>query len=80
MGVCFRTVNELTSSGPNPARNQKCKPELRARKLTCPKKIMPEKISKVKLDLKNLSMLPSYFDYIFMNIFLWIQDKKHIQA
>ena len=26
---------------------------------------MPEKKTKVKLGLKNLAMLPSYFDYIF---------------
>ena len=29
---------------------------------------MPEKNPKVKLDLKNLAMLPSYFDYIFVNL------------
>ena len=28
--------------------------------------MMPEK-PKVKLDLKNLAMLPSYFDYIFVH-------------
>ena len=27
---------------------------------------MPEKKTKVKLDLKNLAMLPIYFDYIFV--------------
>ena len=29
---------------------------------------MPEKIPKVKLGLKNLAMLSSYFDYIFVHI------------
>ena len=29
---------------------------------------MPEKKTKVKLDLKNLPMLPSYFDYIFVHL------------
>ena len=29
---------------------------------------MPEKKTKVKLDLKNLAMLPSYFDYIFVHL------------
>ena len=29
---------------------------------------MPEKIPKVKLGLKNLAMLPSYFDYIFVHL------------
>ena len=29
--------------------------------------IMPEKNPKVKLGLKNLAMLPSYFDYIFVH-------------
>ena len=29
---------------------------------------MPEKTPKVKLDLKNLAMLPSYFDYIFVHL------------
>ena len=28
---------------------------------------MPEKKTKVKLGMKNLSMLPSYFDYIFVH-------------
>ena len=28
---------------------------------------MPEKKTKVKLGLKNLAMLPSYFDYIFVH-------------
>ena len=28
---------------------------------------MPEKNPKVKLGLKNLAMLPSYFNYIFVN-------------
>ena len=27
---------------------------------------MPEKKTKVKLGLKNLALLPSYFDYIFV--------------
>ena len=27
---------------------------------------MPEKKTKVKLELKNLSMLPDYFDYVFV--------------
>ena len=29
---------------------------------------MPEKKTKVKLGLKNLAMLPSYFDYIFAHL------------
>ena len=29
---------------------------------------MPKKNPKVKLDLKNLAMLPSYFDYYFVPI------------
>ena len=29
---------------------------------------MPEKKTKVKLDLKNLAMLPSYFDYICVHL------------
>ena len=29
---------------------------------------MPEKIPKVKLGLKNLAMLPSYFEYIFVHL------------
>ena len=29
---------------------------------------MPEKNPKVKLDLKNLAMLPSYFDYICVHL------------
>ena len=29
---------------------------------------MPEKKTKVKLNLKNLAMLPSYFDYIFVHL------------
>ena len=28
---------------------------------------MPEKKPKVKLDLKNLTMLPSFFDFIFVH-------------
>ena len=29
---------------------------------------MPEKKTKVKLGLKNLTILPSYFDYIFVHL------------
>ena len=29
---------------------------------------MPEKKTKVKLHLKNLAVLPSYFDYSFMHL------------
>ena len=29
---------------------------------------MPEKNPKVKVDLKNLAMLSSYFDYIFVHL------------
>ena len=29
---------------------------------------MPEKKTKIKLGLKNLAMLPSYFDYMFVNL------------
>ena len=29
---------------------------------------MPEKKNKVKVGLKNLAMLPSYFDYIFVDL------------
>ena len=59
-----RVVNGPTSSGPNPARTRKCKPkpETNLKPKSCPKN------PKVKLGLKNLPMLPSYFDYIFVHL------------
>ena len=52
--VTSRVINGPTSSGPNPKINLKPKP--------CPKK------TKVKLRLKNLTMLPSYFDSVFVHL------------
>ena len=36
---------------------------------------MPEKKTKVKLVLKNLAILPSYFDYIIVHL-----RKKHVSG
>ena len=58
----------MTSSSPNPARARKYKttpspnPKTNLKPKSCPKK------PKVKLDLKNLAMLPSYFDYTFVHL------------
>ena len=49
-----RVANGRTSSGPNPKTN--LKPKLRPKK------------TKVKLGLKNLAMVPSYADYIFVHL------------
>ena len=49
-------VNGATSLGPNPARTRKLIWNLNHAR----------KNSKVKSGLKNLAMLPSYFDYIFL--------------
>ena len=49
-----RIVNGPISPGPNPKTNLKPK--------SCPKN------PKVKLGQKNLAMLPSYFDYIFVHL------------
>ena len=57
----YRVVNGPTSSGPNP--KYKLEPENQ-----CEAQIMPEKKTKVKLDLRNLTMLRSYFDYIFVHL------------
>ena len=51
----IRVVNGPTSSGPN--QNTNLKPKSRRKKKT-----------KVKLGLKNLAMLPSYFEYIFVHL------------
>ena len=57
-----------TSSGPNPARTRKYKPEpgpnpkTNFKPKSCPRK------PKVKLGLKNLAMLPNYFGCIFMHL------------
>ena len=51
---CIRVLKGPTSSGPNLKTNLKPK--------SCPKK------TKVKSGLKNLAMLPSYFDYIFVRL------------
>ena len=65
---CSRVVNGPTILGLNQAQAQKYKPEPGPNPKTifkpksCPKK------PKVKLGLKNLAMLPSYFDYIFVHL------------
>ena len=55
----FRVANGPTSSGPNPKTNFEAQ-------------VMPEKKTKVKLGLKNVSviakLLPSVFDYIFVHL------------
>ena len=60
-----RVVNRPTRSGQNPARTRKYKPEpgpkTNLKPKSCPKK------TKVKFGLKNLAMLPSYFDYILVH-------------
>ena len=70
-----RVVNGPTSSGPNPARTRKYKPEPRPN----PKLIWSPnhtlKNLKVKLGLKNLTMLLSYFDYIFVHLNLKVRLK-----
>ena len=52
--VWLRVVNRPSSSGPNPKINLKPK--------SSPKK------TKVKFGLKNLAMLPNYFDYVFVHL------------
>ena len=54
----LRLVNGPISSGLNPARTPKL---IRSQ-------IMPKKKTKVKLRQKNLAMLSSYFDYIFVHL------------
>ena len=70
-----RVVNGRTSSGPNPAQTRpkpgpnpaRTRPEpgpnskINLKPKSCPKH------PKVKLGLKNLVMLPSYFDFIFVH-------------
>ena len=56
-----------TSLGPNPARTRKYKPEPGPNPKTNLKPKSSPKNPKVKLGLKNLAMLPSYFDYIFVS-------------
>ena len=63
-----RVVNGPTSSGPNSARTRKYKPGLGLNPKTNLKRKSCRKKPKVKLGLKNLAMLPSYFDYIFMHL------------
>ena len=61
-------MNGPTSSGPNPIRTRKYKresglvPKTNLKPKSCSKK------TKVKLGLKNLAMLLSYFDHIFMHL------------
>ena len=68
-----RVVNGPTSSGPNPARNYKPKlgpnPKINLKPKSRPKK------PKVELELKNLAILPSYFDSFFVH-----QDKKYVSG
>ena len=52
---CKRADQFRSEPGPNPKTNLKPK--------SCPKKK-----TKVTLGLKNLAMLPSYFDYIFVHL------------
>ena len=56
--VPARVVNGPTSSGPKPARTRKL--------IWSPNHT--RKKPKVKLSLKNLLMLPSYFDHIFVHL------------
>ena len=56
-----RVLNGPTSSGPNP------NIQARTRKLIKSPNHAQKK-TKVNLGLKNLAMLPSYFDYIFMHL------------
>ena len=56
--MVLRVVNELTSSGPSP---------VRTRKLTWSPNHARKKL-KIKLGLKNLAMLPGYFDYILVHL------------
>ena len=41
---------------------------------------MPEKKTKVKLGLKNLAMLPNYFDYIFVHLRKKITSQARINS
>ena len=58
-----RVVNGPTNSGPNPARIRKYKPEPKTnlKSKSCPKK------RESLIGLKNLAMLPGYFDYILVH-------------
>ena len=61
-------VNGPTSLGRSPARTRKFKPKPDLHpKINLNPKLCP-KNANVKLDLKNLTMLPSYFDYIFVHL------------
>ena len=66
--VSAEFVNWPTSSGPNPVQIRKYKPEPGPNPRTnlklkpCPKK------HEVKLGLKNLATLPSYFEYVFVHL------------
>ena len=65
----YRVVNGPTNPGPNPTRTRKYKPEPGPNPKTNLKpKIVPKKKTKVKLGLKNLATLPSYFDNIFVHL------------
>ena len=74
----IRVVNGPTSSGPNQDRNRTYKPKSGPNPKTnlmpksCPKK------TKVQLGLKNLAMLPSYFNYIFVRLRLKVRLKPEI--
>ena len=63
--VQVRVVSEPTSSGPNPARTRK--------QIWSPNHA--RKNPKVVLGQKNLAMLPSYFDYIFV----YLKQKAHLR-
>ena len=60
----IRVVNGPTSSGPKPNIQAQIRPEP---KNYFEAQIMLEK-TKVQLGLKNLAMLPSYFNYIFVRL------------
>ena len=64
----IRVVNGPKSSGPNAARTQKYKPEPGPNPKTNSNPNHARKNPKVKFGLKNLAMLPSYFDYIFVHL------------
>ena len=64
----LRVVNGPTSLGPNPARTRKYKPEPDPNPKTNLKPYHARKHPKVKLDLKNLAILQSSFDYIFEHL------------
>ena len=70
-----RVVNGPANSGPKPARTRKNKPKPKPHSKTNLKPKSCPKNTKVKLGLKSLAMLPSYFDYVFVQIRL----KAHLR-